>query len=119
MIFEYEHDGHLIECDFPIGKAPKSVQRDGKHYLRVYSAKVAIGGGTRLRKMYQFVSQQVDPWDPRAPRHTKDGLAEFRSKAEVEEFCARSKDGNDSTVWLNEGTRHGIPQSEHPKRTNR
>lgn len=88
-------DGSLVERDYPFGEAPhlgETVELDGVTCTRVISDHLAVA----KRTVEPFTAVTLPPWAPGAPRYETDrsspfyGQPKFKSRAEAEEFQARS-----------------------------
>lgn len=102
MIYQYEcvdDPSDRIELIRPMAKPPKlTVRRKGKTYRRVFQLPgIAVKGPATGAKGY--VSWNIDPYHPMAPRHLDvpglpKGICAFESQRERQEFEAKTKDSN-------------------------
>lgn len=100
MIYPYENvadPSDRIEVTRPMAKPPKlTLRRQGKVYRRVFALPgITIKGPSTGAKGY--VSWNIDPYHPLAPRHLDvpglpKGMVAFESQRERQEFEAKTKD---------------------------
>jgi len=100
VIYVYaDKEGIEYEAEFPIGKAPKSIKRNGqrchrKPVLFTTTAAVRPSVDTGYHRAYS-----QPKWWPYAPRHDKDGTPLYTGYNEIAEAEAKAKDGGEFTRY--------------------